>query len=157
MPHAVSAVFVDASAWIASVESRQAHHDATLEVRTGLVEAGVEFLTTNLVLAETHAMLTRHRGPLAGLQLLDGVEADPQYTVLDVNLELQDAAVDHWLRVFRDQAFSLCDAVSFEVMRREGITRAFTLDHHFAVAGFAMLPAPRHRPHRRPPPPRPRR
>jgi predicted nucleic acid-binding protein len=33
----------------------------------------------------------------------------------------------------------LCDAVSFEVMRRERITSALATDRHFAVAGFDIV------------------
>ena len=39
----------------------------------------------------------------------------------------------------KDQAFSLIDAVSFEVMRRHKLTHAFAFDRHFAIAGFASL------------------
>ena len=35
---------------------------------------------------------------------------------------------------------SLVDCVSFEVMRRRGITRAFAFDRHFADAGFELVP-----------------
>jgi predicted nucleic acid-binding protein len=34
----------------------------------------------------------------------------------------------------------LADAVSFAVMTDRGIADALTLDHHFAVAGFSMVP-----------------
>jgi predicted nucleic acid-binding protein len=139
----VSAVFSDTSAWLASLDPRQAQHAEAREERRGLAESGTAFVTTNLVLAELHAMLTRDRGPIAGLRLLDDLRADPRYTVLRVDRAIESAAVDRWLRVFSNQPFSLCDAVSFEVMRREGIRRAFTLDQHFAVAGFEMLPVPR--------------
>lgn len=145
----MNAVFLDTSGWLASLDPRQAQHDEALTERLAIIESGADLVTTNLVLAETHAMLTRDRGPRAGLQLLDDVEADSQYTVLQVDLGIHTDAVDHWLRVFRDQPFSLCDAVSFEVMRREQIPRAFTLDTHFALAGFEMLPAPPRRPARR--------
>lgn len=36
---------------------------------------------------------------------------------------------------------SLVDCVSFEVMRRLGITRVFCFDTHFAEQGFECLPA----------------
>jgi len=49
--------------------------------------------------------------------------------------------VDGWLRRFRDQRLSLADAVSFEVMRSRRIRDALTLDSHFALAGFRMVPA----------------
>jgi len=145
----VNTVFADASAWVASGNPKEERHQEARETRSTLVEEGTTLLTTNLVLAEVHALVSRAGGSWAGLELLDTVYSDPQYAVLHVDRALEIAATDRWLRVFQDQAFSLCDAVSFEVMRREGIREAFTLDHHFAVAGFTMLPAPRRAKHRR--------
>jgi predicted nucleic acid-binding protein len=56
-----------------------------------------------------------------------------------VDRDLRLAAVERWLRPYDDQAFSLTDAVSFEVMRRGRIRRALALDRHFATAGFEIL------------------
>jgi uncharacterized protein len=39
-----------------------------------------------------------------------------------------------------DPRWSFTDCVSFVTMRRAGVTRAFTLDHNFAEAGFEILP-----------------
>jgi predicted nucleic acid-binding protein len=55
--------------------------------------------------------------------------------------DLQQAATDRWLRPYRDVGFSLTDAVSFEVMRAAGVSRAFTFDRHFEVAGFSREPS----------------
>ena len=44
-----------------------------------------------------------------------------------------------WLELFRDRRFSLADAVSFEVMSRDGLEQAFAFDRHFRRAGFEML------------------
>jgi predicted nucleic acid-binding protein len=46
-----------------------------------------------------------------------------------------------WLERFDDQDFSLTDAVSFAVMSSRGIAEAITLDRHFVVAGFRVVPA----------------
>jgi predicted nucleic acid-binding protein len=35
-----------------------------------------------------------------------------------------------------DKAYSLCDAVSFVLMKRRGILEAMTTDHHFEQEGF---------------------
>jgi uncharacterized protein len=54
--------------------------------------------------------------------------------------EVEERAVEHWLRRFQDQPFSFTDAVSFAVMEQRGIREALALDHHFTVAGFDRVP-----------------
>lgn len=46
------------------------------------------------------------------------------------------------LGVRPDKSYSLCDAVSFILMRRNGISEALTTDRHFAQEGFVRLLAP---------------
>ena len=38
-----------------------------------------------------------------------------------------------------DKRYSLCDAISFVLMRDRGITEALTLDHRFDQEGFQRL------------------
>lgn len=42
-----------------------------------------------------------------------------------------------------DKQYSLCDAVSFVLMREWGLTDALTTDHHFEQEGFRRLLAQR--------------
>lgn len=145
----MSAAFVDTSAWLAAQNPRLEDHDEAIRQLEAFEQDGGRLITTGFVVAEMHAMMLRRMGPAAALEFLDSVRADPSCEVVDVDGELVSIATDRWLRPFRDHSFSLCDAVSFEVMRREGLRQAFTLDHHFAVAGFQMLPAPRRAKRRR--------
>jgi len=41
-----------------------------------------------------------------------------------------------------DKTYSLCDAVSFVLMRQYGYTEALTTDHHFEQEGFHRLLQP---------------
>ena len=143
-------VFLDASAWLAAVSAREPRHGEVSACYADLLRSSVRLVTTNLVLAEMHALLVRQRGPAPALKLLDVVRDDQAHELVMIDEELHSAAIDRWIRRFGDQPFSLADATSFEVMRRLAIAEALTLDHHFAVAGFQLLPAPpaRHRPKR---------
>ena len=59
--------------------------------------------------------------------------------MLDADLALVEESLRRWLERFSDQRFSLTDAVSFEIMRRERIGQAFAFDQHFLTAGFELL------------------
>ncbi len=64
---------------------------------------------------------------------------DPLYEWRDVSAELVTAAVSAWLERFRDQLFSLADAVSSEVMSQDALEQVFAFDRGFRPAGFEML------------------
>ena len=134
-------VFLDTSGWLAAISERGAFHEATLDAYRGVLSAGRGFVTTNLVVAEMHVLLSRHRGAAAGIQLLDALEQDPAHEIRYVTWELERQAIDRWLRPFGDQGFSLTDAISFETMKADRIGEALALDRHFRVAGFSTLPA----------------
>lgn len=65
--------------------------------------------------------------------------AGPRSRGRPCSIWLNDAGYD-WLDRFHDQPFSLTDAVSFELMRRERVTHAFAFDPHFVTAGFELVP-----------------
>jgi predicted nucleic acid-binding protein len=54
-------------------------------------------------------------------------------------LESWEEAAEDLLVQYADQPFSYVDATSFVTMRRLGLDEALTFDHHFSVAGFALL------------------
>lgn len=69
--------------------------------------------------------------------LLD--ELLPPLEVHWVERDVHDTALSTLLAAGRRKA-SFVDWVSFEVMRREGIERAFAFDRDFAAQGFETVP-----------------
>lgn len=132
--------FLDTSAWYAMLRPQEEHHSAVQSCYESELQAGSRFVTTNLILAEMHALMTRHRSPTDGLRFLDTMRRDPTHSVVYSTADLEREATDRWLRPFGDQQFSLADAVSFEVMRQERLTVAFALDRHFRTAGYELIP-----------------
>jgi predicted nucleic acid-binding protein len=61
--------------------------------------------------------------------------------VIWVDRTLHQAALD-LLRARADKTYSLCDAVSFVLMRAHGVTEALTTDRHFEQEGFTRLLKP---------------
>lgn len=133
-------LFVDTSAWYPLVVRAHPDHARVSEALQAHVQRGARLLTTNLVLAESHALVMRRAGTDAARRFLRLASAPPT-VVVHSSAALEEAAVRDWLERYRDQDFSLADAVSFAVMRERGAHEALALDHHFAVAGFVRLPA----------------
>lgn len=59
----------------------------------------------------------------------------------DVLLPTEEEAAEAWAAFVRGDAgqAGIVDHFSFAVMRREGLTRAFSNDRHFSAAGFETL------------------
>ncbi|MBI2795344.1 MAG: PIN domain-containing protein [Gemmatimonadetes bacterium] len=134
-------LFVDASVWIPVFVAKLEPHPACARAYREALEGGGRLVSTDLVLAEVHAFVVRRLGAPRALALVEGVLRDPQHEIVPVTAELRRRAIDGWLRKYRDQPFSLADAVSFEVMREHRITEALSLDGHFRTAGYGMVPA----------------
>jgi uncharacterized protein len=135
-------VFVDTGAWFALADSSNTAHDAVAHEVRSRISAGTRLVTTNLVVSETHALLVRRAHRKAGIAFLREVRRSPNI-VVSSDADLEALAEREWLERFSDQDFSFTDAVSFALMAQRGIREALALDHHFAVAGFILLPSPR--------------
>lgn len=136
-----SRALVDTGALLAVANPRDQHHDEAVAIGRRFLATGGRWVGTTLVLAELHGHLLHRRGPEVAREHLERLMADPAHEWLDTSTELIGEAVERWMRRFRDQRFSLADAVSFEVMRRLDLTTAFAFDHHFEVAGYRRLMA----------------
>lgn len=133
-------LFLDTSAWLAALNPRDRRHAVAARSYQDSVTARTRLLTTNLVVAEMHSLLTRERGATPAVRYLDQLYEDPSHEVVWATRDLERRAVDRWLRAFAEHEFSLADAVSFEVMRERGVQTAFAFDRHFAAAGFQVVP-----------------
>jgi predicted nucleic acid-binding protein len=132
-------LFVDTSGWFPLVVRSNPAHRGLAQALRRRVQGGVRVVTSNLVVAETHALLLRRAGRPAALTFARTV-VEPPNVVVWSSAALEAAALGDWLERYDDQDFSFTDAVSFAIMTERGIGEALALDQHFRVAGFTTLP-----------------
>ncbi len=133
-------VFADTSGWAAFFVAEEAAHVEADRLMKWWKRSGTRVVTTSLILAELASLLeSPMRVPrVRQVQYVDQVRAAPWVEVLHVDESLQQ---DGW-NLFKsrmDKTWSLVDCVSFVLMRRRGMLRALTRDHHFEQAGFVRL------------------
>ena len=130
---------VDTGALLALASSRDQYHRKAVSTEAKFRLRGGQWIGSTLVLAELHGHLLRRLDPRAARRIIAAVIADPAFEWHDATLDLVHGAVERWIAGYPDQYFSLTDAVTFELMRRERISHAFAFDQHFVTAGFELL------------------
>jgi uncharacterized protein len=104
-----------------------------------LYHAARQRLTHSYILAELIALAEARRLPrLATLTFVTDLSDNPDIETIWVDEVLHRRAMA-LLQARLDKTYSLCDAVSFVLMRERGITDALTTDHHFDQEGFRRL------------------
>lgn len=132
----MNAVFLDTVGLLAIWDETDQWHRVAKTAYTSLRGGLAEVLTTTFVLAECANAAARRPYRLAPDQMRERLARGGRIIV---------PTGDHW-----DTAWSayrrgdaagagIVDQISFAVMRRLGVTRAFTNDRHFRAAGLESL------------------
>lgn len=129
--------FVDTSALLAVLDADDAQHARASRTWRELVSGDEPLATSSYVLVETFALVQARLG-LDAVAALHG-DVVPILEIVWVDEALHAAAMTALLTA-RKRELSLVDCLSFEVMRRAGIERAFAFDRHFSQQGFETVP-----------------
>lgn len=133
--------FIDTSAFYALADARDDNHNAARAIQDLLTTERWRLLTTNFVLAETHALTLSRLGRNVAAQVLRQIDLSPTMVVRATQADEQEARAI--LSTYDDKNFSLADAISFAIMKRMDINVAFTFDHNFTQYGLtALTPEP---------------
>lgn len=129
-------VYLDTIGLLALWNARDQWHELAVRSFSELTIVGVEFWTSSYVLLEcgNAASRTPFRSEVVELHRHlrdDGKLVEPEST----------DCIAAWEAYARREVgdAGIVDCVSFTVMRRLGITEAFTKDRHFRAAGFITL------------------
>lgn len=131
-------VFVDSTAWIALLHSRDELHDRAISDYGRLIKEARPLVTSSLVLMEVANTL---RAP-GHRRLVLELEQRCRNSRIGEVVWVDEAMYQAGWELFRqrpDKAWSLVDCTSFVLMRERNIEEALTADHHFEQAGFKKL------------------
>jgi len=129
-------VFLDTVGLIAVWDAADQWHAAADSAYQGLFHQERRLLTTPLILWECGNTAARRPYRLR-VNVLRQYLVQEGLLIEPTALEIEEA----WAAFDRGEAAQagIVDQVSFQVMRRLGITDAFTNDRHFQAAGFTVL------------------
>jgi predicted nucleic acid-binding protein len=128
---------VDTSALFALLDADDANHERARAHLAAVLADGEALLTHEYVLVETIALVQRRLGLGPLRRFLDDLLPSIEVAWVDEALHVEAREA---LLAADQRGVSLVDRVSFLVMRRHGVRRAFTFDADFAAAGFEVVP-----------------
>ncbi len=131
-------IFVDTSAYYALTDGGDGNHEAAIGILQQFIREGAELLTTNYIIAETHALLLNRLGYSIALQVI--TELYKSRTRIYRVKEAEERRAFEIIRMYSDKEYSLVDAISFATMELFHLKQAFAFDHHFSQFGFSLLP-----------------
>ncbi len=133
---ALRRVLMDSSAYYALTTDRDPNHAAAYSILTRFARESPRLFTTNLIVAETHALLLARLGHATAVRFL--TELDRSSTALIRVSAKDEQRARAIIYQYDDKDFST-DATSFAVMERLHIAHAFAFDHHFTQFGVTIL------------------
>jgi predicted nucleic acid-binding protein len=130
-------IFIDTGPLLARYLARDQQHAAAAAGFSALERRRSSLFTSNFVLDEAVTLLARRAGAQFAAARARTWYASAVLRILRPDPDDELRALD-WLEKLADQAVSFTDCVSFALMHREKLRRAFTFDRHFADAGFEV-------------------
>ena len=130
-------MFVDTGAFFAILDDSDHNHRAALAIMRRLATRPTQLITSNFVLAETHALTLARIGRSTALRFID--ELDNSGTQVVRVTAADERAAREIIRRYDDKRFSFTDATSFSIMDRLRLDRAFAFDVNFRQYGKQVL------------------
>jgi len=132
-------IFVDTSAWVALADKDDSLHRDAASSYPSIFKNHKNLVTSNLIVAETYIILLKELRHKAAIEFLERIKASPRILKFYSNENIETEA-EGILEKYIDLDFSYTDAVSFTLMKRHKIKKAFCFDKHFVTAGFMNVP-----------------
>jgi uncharacterized protein len=132
-------IFVDTGAWFALADEDDIHHKDASSIFPVLLKTSKRLLTSNLVIAESYVLILKELGHNAAIDFLKGINGSPRIIRIHSTSDMEQEA-EAILTKYTDQDFSYTDAVSFAIMNKQNIKKAFSFDKHFQTMGFVKIP-----------------
>ena|SRR2546423_1603853 len=128
-------MLLDTSGLLCLAHRREPQHEQAVALYDSVTKRLIHSYVLDEFIALAHA---RHLPRQAALDFSERVINDTEIETVWVDETLHRNALA-LLRARPDKTYSLCDAVSFIVMRERKVTEALTTDHHFEQEGLVRL------------------
>jgi predicted nucleic acid-binding protein len=131
-------VFIDTSAWVAVETPKDKNYIRAENILKDLIKNRYFFIMTDYIYDETITELMVNSGNEDAIKFGEKILKSSIVEMVIIDKEDIKEALE-LKKKYKDKDFSFTDCTSFVIMKRLGITKAFSFDKHFEQAGFEVL------------------
>ncbi len=132
-------IFVDTWAWYALSNRKDKDHELAVELNKKYISEGFHYITTNFIFSETYTLIIvrgkDHKADIKFDEKLKAMSENRTISYIRITEAIEDTAWEI-ANQYDDKDFSYVDCTSFAIMKKLGISVAFTDDDHFKQIGF---------------------
>lgn len=133
-------IYIDTTALIALANKKDKNHKRACEFLNSKLKEGVLFVMGRPVFAEFLSGTSKRVGKSKAIELYEAYTKS-RFVVIEKETEEDwKKAWDIFLKYDDHDGMDLVDCLSFAIMERLGLKKAFTFDRDFEVYGFVKLP-----------------
>ncbi|MGC8911035.1 MAG: type II toxin-antitoxin system VapC family toxin [Nitrososphaeria archaeon] len=134
-------IFLDTSALVAYYNADDRYHNEAFEIMEKIKRGVIpltRFYITDYILDETLTFIECVIGAHdLAIKVGESLQTSPFTTIVRIDDEVFN---DAWNMFKKSKGYSFTDCTSFTIMKKYGVTHAFTFDKHFGEAGFMSIP-----------------
>lgn len=129
-------LFIDTSAFFSFFDRTYSEH---FGIRNKMQISNYRFVSTNYIVDE---LITLFRGRGISFDkfkpFIENIWNEKICILTRITSDI-DSQAWQFMEKYKDHPFSFTDCPSFIIMKRMGIERVCTLDHHFLIAGLEII------------------
>ena len=133
-------IYIDTGALIAFFAERDKNHERAVGYFQSAVLEGSRFVVGRPVLAEFLSGALKVSGKRVAIRLREILLSSRYITVEKETEEDWEKAWEIFEKFDDQDGMDVVDCLSFAIMERLGIKKAFTFDRDFAIYGFTIVP-----------------
>ncbi len=131
-------IFVDTAALIALGNQRDDLHGQARDIQKQLAKLSVQFVTTNLVIAEYCNAFSSIKLRHIATSTVESIFISKRWQYIHIDEYLMQQSYVLYNKMI-DKSWGLVDCSSIVLAKQMQIQEIFTADHHFEQAGFEIL------------------
>ncbi len=131
-------IYIDTGAFFARFAKKDQHHIQAMRIWKKIYKQNVKLVSSNFVIDETLTLLARKTSYEYSVEQAKNIYNSPTLTLLRPEKSDEIAAIKLFEK-YADMKVSFTDCVSFQLMKKHKINKAFTFDMHFQLAGFDAI------------------